>query len=182
MTFKIKNRNGWKRIFLFLGLIAGPTALATQSVILSWSPSPSSGVSGYYIYIGTASGQYTQKIDAGANTQATINNLQDGQAYYFAATAYNSYSESSPSNVAQYNTPTLQTPPSLFQLVRSTSGSMTLQIPVTSGHWYEIQASADLRLWTTIATTPVMPVSILAQFSDPQATLFKSRYYRLVIH
>ena len=38
---------------------------------------------------GTASGNYTQNVDAGNVTSYAFTNLTDGQIYYFVATAYN---------------------------------------------------------------------------------------------
>jgi len=51
------------------------------------------------LYIGIASGVYTQSIDEGNNTTATVSNLISGVTYYFVVTAYNSADiEGPPSN------------------------------------------------------------------------------------
>src|SRR5690349_16233114 len=61
----------------------------TEAVTLGWDPSSSSGVSGYRIYWGGASGSYTNYLDVGNATSASISNLSAGNAYFFAVTAYN---------------------------------------------------------------------------------------------
>jgi hypothetical protein len=60
-----------------------------QSVNLAWSPSPDTNVVGYRVYYGVASRTYTNMVDVGAVTNATIGGLVEGKTYYFAATAYN---------------------------------------------------------------------------------------------
>jgi len=57
---------------------------------LSWDPSLSTDVVGYNLYIGTASGSYSFTIDVGLVTSYTLNNLEVGNTYYFAVTAYDS--------------------------------------------------------------------------------------------
>jgi hypothetical protein len=57
---------------------------------LAWDPpAVSTDVAGYMIHYGTAPGSYSQGIDVGKTTSYTVSNLNDGQTYYFAATAYN---------------------------------------------------------------------------------------------
>lgn len=54
---------------------------------------------GYKIYYGTANASYSQIVDVGNVKSYTISGLQEGQKYYFAATAYDKLgSESSFSN------------------------------------------------------------------------------------
>jgi len=52
---------------------------------LAWNASTSSGVAGYQISYGQASGSYTTQVDAGDKTSYTLTGLQDGKKYYFAA-------------------------------------------------------------------------------------------------
>jgi hypothetical protein len=66
-----------------------------QSVTLAWNPSVSTGVIGYYLYYGTATGNYTEQIDAGLATSAVVNGLQAGATYYFATTGYDSVGDQS---------------------------------------------------------------------------------------
>ena len=55
-------------------------------VKLAWDP-PSGTPAGYKVYWGEASGNYTNSLDAGLATTATVPGLQAGKTYYFAATA-----------------------------------------------------------------------------------------------
>ncbi len=67
-----------------------PTNALAGQANLAWDPPDiSTDVAGYMIHYGTASGTYSQAIDVGNTTSYTVNNLIDGQTYYFAVTAYN---------------------------------------------------------------------------------------------
>lgn len=77
------------------------TGTATRSVSLSWAASVSSGVTGYKVYRGTASGgPYTLLSTIGTATSYTDNTVQTGRTYYYVVTAVGS-GESSYSNQAQ---------------------------------------------------------------------------------
>jgi len=68
-------------------------AVARDGAIeLTWRASPSRDVGGYYVYYGTASGDYLEAkspIDAGDRTSILIHGLKNGTLYYFAVAAYN---------------------------------------------------------------------------------------------
>jgi hypothetical protein len=73
-------------LFFFLSYSISYAAQAT----LTWDPpAVSTDVTGYMIHYGTTSGTYSQGIDVGKTTSYTVSNLNDGQTYYFVATAYN---------------------------------------------------------------------------------------------
>ncbi len=78
-----------------------------QSTALAWDPSaPATGVAGYYLYYGGASGVYTNKLDVGLTTSTAMNNLRAGAKYYFVMTAYSSSgAESAYSNEAVWQCP-----------------------------------------------------------------------------
>ena len=57
------------------------------AVSASWSTV--TGAVGYKVYYGTASGNYTASVDAGAVLSKDITGLTNGQIYYFALTSYN---------------------------------------------------------------------------------------------
>jgi hypothetical protein len=86
---------------LFLFTIFQPAAYADQTSI-SWDPptinadgTPITDLSGYKVHYGTSSGKYTQTINAGNETSYTVANLNAGNTYYFAVTAYDrSFNES----------------------------------------------------------------------------------------
>ena len=59
-----------------------------HSVALNWTASTSSGVTGYKVYRGTASGgPYTVLATLGIATTYTDTTVQSGQTYYYAVTA-----------------------------------------------------------------------------------------------
>ncbi len=62
---------------------------AAQATLTWDAPAISTDVTGYMIHYGPVSGAYSQSIDVGNTTTYTVSNLNDGQVYYFAATAYN---------------------------------------------------------------------------------------------
>lgn len=72
----------------------------TAQAGFSWLSNNEPNLTGYKIHYGTASQNYTFIIDVGlpevidGNMQTKINGLQEGQTYYFAATAYNETDES----------------------------------------------------------------------------------------
>ena len=63
-------------------------AVHSAQVTLEWEASPGDAA-GYNVYQGTYARDYDVKLDVGNWTSVTIADLEDGQAYYFAVTAYN---------------------------------------------------------------------------------------------
>jgi len=107
----------WKAMFILLfiaGVLAGiiwsvqlriesRSKASGGSATLTWSANSESDLAGYNIYFGTAKRTadcysenhgYTGKISIGNTTSYTINNLEEGQTYYFSVTAVNSGGES----------------------------------------------------------------------------------------
>ncbi|MBI4765385.1 MAG: fibronectin type III domain-containing protein [Deltaproteobacteria bacterium] len=75
-------------------------------VTLTWDPNNEPDLAGYEIYYGTASGNYQFNVDVGNVNTHTVNSLNTGVTYYFAATAYNTSGlESSYSNEVVYSVP-----------------------------------------------------------------------------
>jgi len=82
---------------LFFLTVASP--LFAKSISFAWNPGPSNLVSGYILYYGTYSGNYSQSINVGLTTSATVSDLSEGETYFFVVTAYNaSGTQSLPSN------------------------------------------------------------------------------------
>jgi hypothetical protein len=78
-----------------------------HAVTLTWAANdPIENVTGYKIYYGSASGQYSAFKDVGNVTSCELENviatLEDGKTYYLAATAYSATSESSFSSEISY--------------------------------------------------------------------------------
>jgi hypothetical protein len=97
-------------------LVGFRTAVASSpatldSVTLAWNANtptsdPGTNTVGYRLYLGPASGKYTQSTDAGNSTATTVSGLSRGSTYYFTVTAYNAAgAESSPSNEVSFTAP-----------------------------------------------------------------------------
>ena len=170
----------WGITLLILSLGLANTH-GTQTVQLGWDVSQNPAVTGHFLYYGTACKAYTNRIDTGTNTMATVSGLQEGQTYYFAVTAYDADGvESGFSSEVIYITPGFL---SMVGGTNSTNANLvSMKFPVAWGYWYEIQASEDLQTWTTIGQTGVATSNAWAQFSDPQTSQFPMRFYRLVLH
>ena len=72
-------------VVLFLSLTSQAKA---TSVALQWNPNPEPDIAGYRLFYGPGSGNYTQQIDVGNTTAATVSDLANG-TYFFVVTAYN---------------------------------------------------------------------------------------------
>ena len=97
-------------VALLLGSFSVAQA-ATQSVSLAWNVVSDPSVVGYNVKYGTSSGSYTQSLDAGSTTSATVSSLAAGQTYYFVVTARNAASQSSlASNQVSFVTTAAPTP------------------------------------------------------------------------
>jgi hypothetical protein len=70
-------------LFLFFSCFQAMAA----DVSLAWDASVSTGVTGYKVYIGTASGTYGTPTNLGIQTAYTVTGLSSG-TYYFAVTAF----------------------------------------------------------------------------------------------
>ena len=82
---------------LLIGLfLSAAIPAAAQNVTLAWSPSTNRDVVGYNVYFGSASRNYTNSVDVGNVTSATITGLVSGVTYYFAATTYDAAGNQSP--------------------------------------------------------------------------------------
>ena len=62
-------------VLLWAALAAPICAYATTGVTLAWSASPDPAVAGYNIYVGVASGVYTQMIPTGSATSVFVPGL-----------------------------------------------------------------------------------------------------------
>jgi fibronectin type 3 domain-containing protein len=87
-----------------------PTAVQSatnNSATLQWVANTESDLAGYKVYQGTTTGSYGPSIDVKKATTYMASNLQAGQTYSFAITAYDlSGNESPPSKEVR----TLQSP------------------------------------------------------------------------
>ena len=77
-----------KRFFMVLAIVLLAVSSWAAEVTLTWdAPEPPAAPIGYRIYQGTASGVYDKHADAGTQMTWTMQGLEPGKTYYFAATA-----------------------------------------------------------------------------------------------
>jgi fibronectin type 3 domain-containing protein len=136
-----------------------------QDVSLTWDPSPSANVIGYYVYYGTDSGYYTGITWVWGTTQAVITGLEPGTTYYFSVLAVDSYWQASDfSPEASFEVavvgPTLAIQPlptSDFGTALSITSSDAMPASWT------IEASSDLQNWRALitGTDPSLNVTVL---------------------
>jgi hypothetical protein len=130
----------------FLGAICfGMMACTAEAaaVGLKWNPNPESDIANYRVSYGTSSGVHPNSVDAGLNTRASVNDLQEGTTYYFVVTAINQEGlESEPSDEVFY------------------------QVPATSAGPIAVSQSAS-----TNEDTPV-GIVLSATATDPQALIY----------
>jgi hypothetical protein len=174
----LKKWIGLAGVILFLSGFC-PAAHAVQSFSLAWNKSSDKKVAGYFLYYGTESGHYTSKINFSKKTSGTVSGLQEGATYYFAVTSYDAQGvESVPSKEISFIVPG-----ALVLGSRSGPGDPArVKFPVAPKHWYEIQATQDLRTWVTIAKTTKATTNAWVEYADIGANAYQQRYYRLVLH
>lgn len=92
--------------------------LSTNSSHLVWNPSTDPTVTGYNLYYGGASGNYTNMVNVGSATNFTVTGLSSYVTYYFVATTYNISGVQSPfSNEVSYTVPgPSNSPPAIAKL------------------------------------------------------------------
>lgn len=166
----------WTRMHLLAGglVFAVGAANAQSGATLAWDPSESGDVTGYRIYYGNASGDYTQSVDAGNATKFTISNLSAKAVYYFAVTAYNAAGlESDFSNEVMYapGRPVLS-------LAMATTRQVTVSGRGFAGRTYQVFASEDLANWTPLGTAKASEADGVFMFTDAAVPSFQGRFYR----
>ncbi len=167
------------KAILFSVMSVCSAAWGGQSITLGWDPGSDTNVTGCVVYCGTNSGQYPFRVDAGTNLSVTLTNLQAGLTYYFAVTAYDAQLvESVPSGEITYLVPGIL----LLSAGANPGDPMIIKFPVALSHWYELQAAVDLRAWATIWQMTNVITNDWVQYTDSQASLFPSRFYRLILH
>jgi hypothetical protein len=70
-------------------------------------------------------------------------------------------------------------PPVLGPAIRFPYGAFQLKARITKGAAFDIQASSDLKLWTTIHSDTAIGETL--EYVDPDASKFSYRFYRILI-
>lgn len=115
-----------KTILALLLAIASLASAKQASVTLTWDPPPETGIAGYRLYSGLASGQYTNTVNVAA-TRHTVTNLVFGAKYFFAVTAVSTHGLESPySNELPFAVPAKPTAPVITGTMEIT-GKITIE-------------------------------------------------------
>jgi fibronectin type 3 domain-containing protein len=190
----IKNPRLLIKLFGLLALIAGSPLVNSASVntlhmvTLAWDVNPEIDVSGYKVYMGTVSQQYSQTLDAGANTTLLVGSLEFGTTYYFAVSAINNASVESDLSSELVVTVAPPPLPMVAGILKSGSGQMGLNwsfLKTALGTLPEfvVSASQDLKVWTEVATIYLEQAtgedSQSLQFSWPIVVSGPRMFYRL---
>ena len=115
-------------------ILSASVAQAATTLSLAWNAS-AEPVTGYALYRGTTSGQYTQSADVGKNVTATVTPTTINRVYYFVVKAYNSSGMSAPSTEVAawlgtaWSTPTLMSTAD-FDGDGKADPMITVEIPV----------------------------------------------------
>ena len=141
--------------------------------MLAWDPSPGTNIAGYNVHYGGASGTFTNVVDAGNTTNATISGLTEGARYYFAATAYDTADlESDFSDEIAYTIPVASNAiPTLNAIANSTitesAGPQTVSLSgISSG---SVNESQTLAVTASSSNTGLIPNPTVT-YTSPNTT------------
>lgn len=130
---------------LAVWLALAPAAYAQPGTVqLAWDTTTQSSVTGYRVSYGTASREYSNTLDATANTTATISGLAEGQRYYFAVQAYTADGVSSTystevSAVVISGVPAELLSPAVGSVITSSTQTFTWNTGTNvTGYWVDI--------------------------------------------
>ena len=157
-----------------LATLASISSLNAGSVTLAWDPSPDASVVAYKIYYGPSSRGYTNSIQVGNVTNASIVDLAEGATYYFGATALDgSGLESDFSNETLYTVPVplVNQPPTLNALanltINESAGLQAVNLAgITSGATNETQTLTV----TATSSNPGLIPNPTVIYTSPNAT------------
>ncbi len=141
-----------------LATLTSVSSLFAGSVTLAWDPSPDASVVAYKVYYGPASRSYTNSIQVGNVTNASIVGLIEGATYYFGATALDSSGlESDFSNETLFTVPVP---------VGNQSPTLTALANVTINESAGLQ-TVNLAGITSGATNEAQTLTVTAASSNP---------------
>jgi len=162
---------------------------ANQSVTLSWNPNSDPSVVGYRVYYGTASRAYTNSVDVGNVTTATLAMPSAGTTYHFAATCYDGFGDESDfSNETILSTPatpppgvvavaaatvTVVTNPATLAALPRVAGQFGVKLSGASNQVYIVQASTNLVDWSPVATNAA-PFNFVATNANLPRQFFRA--------
>ena len=85
----------WSATLIAALVVIGSRVCPSQTVTVAWDPNTEPDLAGYYLWLGVASGVYTQMLDVQNQTTMTLSDLEQGTEYFFAVSAYNTAGQTS---------------------------------------------------------------------------------------
>ncbi len=146
---------------------------SAYSVNLAWDRSPDAEVTGYRIYYGSASGDYTNSVVVGNVATNSVGGLTAGVTYFFTTTALNASGLESPaSNEVDFTPGTLTVK---LRILANRQAAVSVQGLI--GHTYEVLASQNLSTWSVIGSV-TLGATATTNFTDTGAANYPQRFYR----
>ncbi len=123
-------------VFFTLTLFSTSFAAA---LLVSWDANSESDLAGYKLYYGVEQANYTESVDVGITTSYIVENLTEGQTYYFVLTAYDrTGNESAPSDEVSATVVGPQT------LATASPEGVTIQwSPISGADSYQVYKNAS---------------------------------------
>ena len=168
----------WRPWIGLLGLMLSFGSISQAvDVTIGWDSE--NGVAGYIIYCGSASGDYTNEIDAETDTTVTLADLAAGQTYYFAIASYDT-----DGNQSALSPEISYLVPGIVVLTQGTNPDdpLILSFPESPGDWYEVQSSPDLINWTTFWETDPAYYNDWVQIWIIGYQETVQQFFRLIMH
>jgi chitodextrinase len=156
-----------RKLVLVIGvLVYSSTASAQTTYSLAWDASTSPGVQGYYLYVGSQPGSYSQQIDAGNGTtwQLTLN----PGTHYLVVRAYAGTDLSAPTNELTVAVPTIDTQAPTAPNSISATAASTTQVNVVWSASTDNVAVAQYRVERCAGVT----CTLFAQIATPSAASY----------
>ncbi|MGX9365555.1 fibronectin type III domain-containing protein [Desulfoplanes sp. PS50] len=149
-------------IFFWMFCVLQSMSVSAATITLSWTPNSEETLAGYRVHYGTQSRDYQSIDDVGNITRYVIDDLGEGETYFFAATAYDLYgNESTYSQEVSYTVPVAQTPDPEPTPDPIPAGSFTMETgEIDVDHnWTRIQLSRNF-------SDPIVIANILGFAGD----------------
>jgi hypothetical protein len=156
---------------IVLALLLPLSLIGAESVDLEWDASPDSTVTGYKLYHGSASRQYTNTVNVGTNLSGTVTGLVPGVSYFFAVTAHTATGlESDFSNEATYTANTSDVVLTTGSPIYASWSNVTLNgsvagISAPYGVWFEVCQGTNFVLGNSVR------VGDQSGIGNPQASM-----------
>jgi hypothetical protein len=83
------SRNLGRSLLLVLVPVVCALPALSGTISLAWDPASDPNLAGYRVYYGSSPGTYTQTLDVGKTTSATVTGLADCSTWYLSVKAYN---------------------------------------------------------------------------------------------